>query len=73
MIDVPRLFADFRVDSNPKVNPGWLNVRCPFCGDTGQHLGVREDGESELLLCFISSVPSGISLSNSPGACSVFC
>lgn len=45
MIDVLRLFADFRVESNPRANPGWLNVRCPFCGDTGQHLGVREDGE----------------------------
>jgi len=32
------LFDDYNIPYTEQSN-GWVNTRCPFCGDTGEHLG----------------------------------
>lgn len=39
-IDMQRLFREHSISTDGKhKEPGWLNVRCPFCDDKGNHLG----------------------------------
>jgi len=33
------LLQDWKVPFDEKGN-GWVNIQCPFCGDTGEHLGI---------------------------------
>lgn len=49
MVDVERLLRDFRVNyatSGPDVSQGWIGVRCPWCNDHGQHLGICLDNNA---------------------------
>ena len=34
-----KLFEDYHIDYDTRVNKGWVNVACPFCSDTSHHLG----------------------------------
>lgn len=45
MLDLIRIFRDTGIPYDSTINAGWINVRCPFCGDSGLHLGFRMDGE----------------------------
>ncbi len=39
--DIVKLLSDYHVAYDSTVNPGWINVPCPFCGDRSAHLGFR--------------------------------
>jgi DNA primase len=46
MIDIHRLLVDFKIPLDTRVNPGWINVHCPFCRrDEGFHGGFPESGD----------------------------
>jgi transposase-like protein len=47
MIDILRILKDYSISHDTNVNPGWVNVNCPFCHpkDTGHHGGFKLDGE----------------------------
>ena len=41
-IDIESLLTKYKINyrtSGPQVTSGWVNIRCPFCGDAGEHLG----------------------------------
>ena len=41
-INIKQLFEDNSIDvktSGSQISKGWLAIRCPFCGDSGYHLG----------------------------------
>ncbi len=41
-LDIQTLLSDKKVNfitSGPEVTRGWVNIQCPFCGDTKYHLG----------------------------------
>jgi len=47
MFDIKRLYNDYNVqywESGKNVSPGWINVQCPFCNDTSNHLGFSPQG-----------------------------
>jgi len=42
MVDILRLFQDYGVPYDTQganTQKGWVNCRCPYCGDTSNHLG----------------------------------
>lgn len=44
-IDIKSILAAHKVDfitSGPEVTRGWVNMRCPFCGDHKHHLGYSD-------------------------------
>lgn len=45
LIDIPAILKDFSISADPNVNPGWLNVSCPFCKDHGLHGGFNLEGQ----------------------------
>lgn len=47
MLDVRRLYRDYNIpfwEEGKNVADGWVNVRCPFCGDRSNHLGFSPQG-----------------------------
>lgn len=47
MLDVKKLYRDYNIqfwESGKNVSPGWVNIRCPFCGDQSNHLGFSPQG-----------------------------
>lgn len=39
-----KLFTDYKIDFNNRVNRGWTNVKCPFCDDKTFNGGFNNDG-----------------------------
>jgi len=68
-LDIPRLLADHGV-AFEESNNGWINTKCPFCHDSGQHLGwsgtvfscfkCGKHGRIETLSSLLSIEPSKI-------------
>ena len=48
-LDLERLFADFRIE-HENSGTGWIQLSCPLCEDTGQHLGWNT--KSQVFNCF---------------------
>lgn len=44
MIDFFSLFSDHPINFSDKESRGWINVSCPYCHDTGLHLGFNISG-----------------------------
>ena len=44
-MNFPKLFEDFNIKYDTKVNKGWANVACPFCSDDHNHLGFNLTGD----------------------------
>jgi hypothetical protein len=42
-INIASLFADNGIEFQSSAN-GWVNTACPFCDDSGNHLGYPKDG-----------------------------
>lgn len=45
--DIPALLRDhgIKIETSGKhTSPGWVNMRCPFCGDSSSHLGWNING-----------------------------
>ena len=40
-----RLFNDFKIPYDTKVNRGWINVQCTECGDKSLNLGFKINGD----------------------------
>lgn len=47
MLDILKILKRYQIPYDTSVNPGWVNVSCPFChpGDTGFHGGFNLSGE----------------------------
>jgi hypothetical protein len=46
MINIQAILKDYSITFDPNVNPGWLNICCPFCHhDAGYHGGFNLAGE----------------------------
>jgi hypothetical protein len=47
MIDIKKLCQDYHIqfwESGKNVAAGWINLKCPFCTDTSNHLGFSPQG-----------------------------
>lgn len=45
MFDAEKLCTDYNIPfdvTGKNTAPGWIQVQCPFCGDTGNHLGINK-------------------------------
>lgn len=40
-----KLFEDYHIKYDTRVNKGWVNVACPFCSDEHNHLGFNPVGD----------------------------
>ncbi len=47
MLNIEKILKDYAIPYDTTINPGWINVSCPFCRprDTGTHLGINPNGE----------------------------
>jgi hypothetical protein len=45
MLNIEQILKDYGIYYDSSVNPGWLNINCPFCRDSGKHLGLNLSGE----------------------------
>lgn len=54
-MNVEKILIDHRIPFAPPGDKnhreGWLNIQCPFCGDTSYHLGIAENGASNCWRC----------------------
>jgi DNA primase len=52
MINFPKLFKDYKVDYNTRVNKGWTNCTCPHCDDKTYNGGFNNiDGHYHCWKC----------------------
>ena len=45
-----KLFNDYKVDNSIKINRGWVNVKCPFCGGDSYKFGFNP--QDDYCTCF---------------------
>jgi len=53
LIDITELLDELDIDyteNGKNVSDGWIGVRCPFCDDLSNHLGIRKD--SGVITCW---------------------
>lgn len=54
MIDIQKLYKDYNINystSGKNVSAGWVATKCPFCQDTGNHLGFSPVGTFSCWKC----------------------
>lgn len=49
--DAIKFLDDYRIRHAPLNREGWVNIRCPMCGDHGDHLGINISGNCNCWKC----------------------